>query len=96
MIVFFLYKKMKIYKDLYFPVFVRLNVASCVLKKLQSWNKPYTAKTKNTLLKSKIKKNKKTSLSEDSNFLGCDVFDLSKIAFEEGDIGFGGKIYVSI
>ena len=61
-----------------------------------SQNKPNTAKTKNTLLKSKIKKSKKTSLSEDSNYLGCDDFGLSKIAFLEGFFGFGGKINVSI
>ena len=56
-------------------------------------NKPNTAKTKNTLLKSKIK-NQKTSLSEDSNYLGCDVFRLSKIAFIEGVFGFCCKINV--
>ena len=59
-----------------------------------SRNKPNTAKTKNTLLKSKIKKKK--PLSEDSNYLGCDVFRLSKIAFLEGVFGFGGKTNVSI
>ena len=62
-----------------------------------SRNKPNTARTKNTILKSKLKKkHKKTSLSEDSNYLGCDVFGLSKIAFLEGVFGFGGKINVSI
>ena len=35
---FFVYKKLKIYEDSYFSVFLRLNVAKYVLKKLQSWN----------------------------------------------------------
>ena len=37
-IVFFVSKKLKIYEDSYFSVFLRLNVAKCVIKKLQSWN----------------------------------------------------------
>ena len=41
-------------------------------------NKPNTAKTKNRLQKSK------TSLSEDSSYLWCDFFVLSKIVFLQG------------
>ena len=35
--------------------------------------------------------NKKTSLSEDSSNIWCDVFVLSKIAYLEGFFGFGVK-----
>ena len=49
-----------------------------------------------TPFKSQKSKNLKTSLSEDSSNLWCDVFVLSKIAFLEGVFGFGGKINVSI
>ena len=33
---FFVYNKRKIYEDTYFSVFLRLNFAKCVIKKLQS------------------------------------------------------------
>ena len=56
---FFAYKKLEIYEDSYFSVFLRLNVAKCVIKRRKveiitlSRNKPNTAKTKNTLFKVK-------------------------------------------
>ena len=60
-----------------------------------SRNKPNTAKTK-TPFKSQIFENLKTSLFEDSKYLWCNVFVLSKIALLEGFFGFGSKINVSI
>ena len=49
-----------------------------------------------TPIKSKKKIKNKKSLSEDSSYLWCDVFALSKIAFFVVFFSFGGKIIVSI
>ena len=53
-------------------------------------------KPKTPLKIQKLKKNLKTSLSEHSGNLWCEVFVSSKIAFLERGFGFGGKIKVSI